>query len=101
MFGWNFDGLALAIEQHLQQCMEALEDIGDIAMESDKAEEAVSSYTAALSLNPSNPAGLLVKRSKAWASQSSWEDSLKDADEVFSFSSLKYAKMLNFMTSGN
>ena len=82
MFGWNFDGLDLAIEQHVQQCMKALEDTGDIAMKSGKAEEAVSSYTAALSLDTSNPAGLLVKRSRARAMQSSWEDALKDADEV-------------------
>jgi len=33
-------------------------------------------------LNPSNPAGLLVKRSRARAMQNSWEDSLKDADEA-------------------
>jgi len=82
MFGWKFDDLARAIEEHLQRCMKALEDIGDVAMECEKAEEAISSYTAALSLNPSNPVGLLVKRSRARAMQNSWEDALKDADEA-------------------
>jgi len=82
MFGWNFDGLALAIEEHLQQCMQALGDIGDVAMQRGNAEEAIARYSAALSLNPSNPAGLLFKRSRARAILELWEDALKDADEA-------------------
>jgi tetratricopeptide (TPR) repeat protein len=82
MFGWNFDGLALAIQERLQQCMQALGDIGDGAMQRGNAEEAITRYSAALSLNPSNRAGLLFKRSRARATLELWEDALKDADEV-------------------
>jgi len=35
-----------------------------------------------LSLNPSNPSGLLVKRSKVRATMMSWEEALKDADDA-------------------
>jgi tetratricopeptide (TPR) repeat protein len=65
--------------------MTMLEDIGNVAMQSKNVEEAIASYSAALSLNPSNPARLLVKRSKARAIIMLWEDALKDADDVWLF----------------
>ena len=39
-------------------------------------------YSTALSLNPTNPVGLLLKRSNARAMLGLWEDALKDADKV-------------------
>jgi hypothetical protein len=87
---------ALTIEQHVQECMKALEDFGDGAMKSEKAAEVITNYTAALSLNSSNPTGLLVKRSRARAMQSLWEDALKYADKVrfrFSLSSMRRCKI--------
>jgi cytochrome c-type biogenesis protein CcmH/NrfG len=62
--------------------MNMLEDIGDVVMRSKNAEEAISRYSAALSLNPSNPARLLVKRSTVRATMMLWENALKDADDV-------------------
>ena len=49
--------------------------------------EAVSQYTAALSLDPTSPQGLLVKRSKAHANKGEWKDALNDANEVVYFQS--------------
>ena len=43
---------------------------------------AVLQYSTALSLNPSNPVGLLVKRSNARIILGLWEGALKDADSV-------------------
>jgi hypothetical protein len=76
------DDLGVEIQQHLQQCMKMLEDICDVAMRSKNAEDANSRYSAALSLNPLNPAGFVVKRSKVRATILLWEDALKDADDV-------------------
>ena len=47
--------------------------------------EATIQYSSALSLNPSRPAGLLVKRSEAQAMLASWGGALSDADEVSSY----------------
>ena len=44
--------------------------------------EAVSQYSAALSLDPPTSQILLAKRSKAHAGIGSWEDALDDANEV-------------------
>ena len=66
----------------LQECIKPLEDLGDAAVQSNNPQEAVLQYSAALSLNPLRPAGLLVKRSKVQAMLELWEEALKDADEV-------------------
>jgi hypothetical protein len=75
-----------------------LEDIGNVVMQSNNAEKAITCYSAALSLNPPNPARLLVKRSKARATIMLWEDALKDADGLFH---LSYVTTLSFNHSGN
>ena len=46
------------------------------------ARQATARYTSELSLNPSNPIDILVKRSRAQASKGLWEDALTDANEV-------------------
>ena len=44
--------------------------------------QAIAHYSAALALSPSQPVGLLLKRSTARGILELWEDALKDADEV-------------------
>jgi len=61
--------------------MKALEQNGDVAMDSASYGDAVAHYSTALSLDPSS-AVLLTKRSKARAGIGSWEDSLQDANAV-------------------
>ena len=53
-------------------------------------DEAVSQYTAALSLDTSNPPDLLVKRSKAHADKGEWRDALNDADDVVYFQFVQF-----------
>ncbi|KAF8550473.1 hypothetical protein OG21DRAFT_1446572 [Imleria badia] len=66
----------------VRRCFATFERNGDAAFQSDNAKEAIVQYSTALYLNPSNPAGLLVKRSKARAMLGSWEDALVDANEA-------------------
>ena len=99
IFGWDFDGLDLAIQQRLQECLKSFEGHGDATMFRD-ADGAILQYTAALSLNPPNPGGILVKRSKALAVLGKWEDALKDADEV-DLCLLSHLTILNITGPGN
>lgn len=85
IFGWDFDGFTATIQQRLHECIKPLEDDGDAALQSKNPEEAIHHYSVALSLDPSSPAHLFVKRSKARAMSLSWEDALNDADEVLFF----------------
>lgn len=55
-------------------------------MDAGQYDFAISHYTAALSLNSPTPQALLVKRSCAHTEKGLWEDALKDANEVTSFS---------------
>ncbi|KAI9569839.1 hypothetical protein HD554DRAFT_2313201 [Boletus coccyginus] len=66
----------------IQKCCTTLESNGDVAVRSKNLEGAIVQYSTALSLNLSNPVGLLVKRSNARAMLGMWEDALKDADEA-------------------
>ena len=59
-----------------------LEALGDTALGSGQHDEAIVWYTSGLSLCPSNPIDVLVKRSRARASKGFWEDALTDANEV-------------------
>ena len=59
-----------------------LEGLGDTALSCGKHDEAIVRYTFALSLSPSNPINILVKRSTARATKGLWEDALTDANEV-------------------
>ena len=47
--------------------------------------EAISEYSTALSLDPTLPQGLLIKRSKAYVAGGLWENGLKDANKVSPF----------------
>ena len=66
----------------IQRCLVTFESNGDEAAVAKDFPRAVLQYSTALSLNPSNPVGLLVKRSNARVMLGFWEDALKDADSV-------------------
>ncbi|KAF8555600.1 hypothetical protein OG21DRAFT_844394 [Imleria badia] len=59
-----------------------LEALGDTAVSSGEHYNAIVRYTSALSLNPSNPVNILLKRSNSRASKGLWQDALTDANEV-------------------
>ncbi|KAF8554885.1 hypothetical protein OG21DRAFT_1508408 [Imleria badia] len=65
-----------------RKCIDMLEALGDTAVSSGENDKAIARYTSALSLDPSDPIDILVKRSKAWASKGLWVVSLTDANEV-------------------
>ena len=75
-----------------------LESHGDIAVKSGDLKQGILEYSTALSLNPPNPVGLLVKQSNARAMLGFWKDALKDADEV-SLRSSGYLTNLNSTTN--
>ena len=73
-----------------QRLFTKLEHLGDTAMNAQRLDEAISTYSSALSLEPAAPSGLLVKRSNAYVARSFWEKALNDANEVRSFFLLWY-----------
>ncbi|KAI9571745.1 hypothetical protein HD554DRAFT_2326879 [Boletus coccyginus] len=78
---WELGGWLQPQTRIARSILTALEQNGDVAMDSASYEEAVAHYSTALSLNHSS-ADLLTKRSRARAGNGSWEDSLQDADAV-------------------
>ncbi|KAI5986042.1 hypothetical protein F5J12DRAFT_898845 [Pisolithus orientalis] len=70
------------ISAFTKKCAATLERIGDNASRSSKHHEAITQYSAALSLSPQSPAKLLIKRSRARAAKELWEDALQDANEA-------------------
>lgn len=64
------------------RCRRKLENLGDTAVNAKQYDGAISQYTIALSLNPTAPQDLLVKRSKAYAAKRWWGKALKDANDV-------------------
>ena len=65
------------------RCIENLENLGDVAMDSKNYDEAIKHYSDALSLGPTNQCDILLKRSKVRAVMGSWEEALIDADKVW------------------
>ncbi|KAI5989190.1 hypothetical protein F5J12DRAFT_915856 [Pisolithus orientalis] len=104
IFGWSFNGLNLATQQRLcenlyaeEHTAEAVEILLNIIKSSGKEIQANKAtadwdftkkctatleYSTALSLSPSSPVGLFIKRSRARAAQGLWEDALQDANEA-------------------
>ncbi|KAF8548112.1 hypothetical protein OG21DRAFT_1607087 [Imleria badia] len=64
------------------RCSRKVEDLGDAATNTCRHDEAISRYSAALTLDPTIPQDLLVKRSKAYAAKGLWQDALNDANEA-------------------
>ena len=56
-------------------------------MGSQNYSEAVEHFSTLLSLGTEDRMDILIKRSRARAMMESWEDTLKDADEVYPVSS--------------
>ena len=65
-----------------RRCTEKLENLGDIAMDSQKYDEAVKHYSGLLIFDPSNVSDVLYKRSKAQTLSKSWKVALVDAEKV-------------------
>ena len=69
----------------MQHAAEKPEDLGDAAAATQRYDEAISLYMAALSLNPRSPQGILVKRSEMYVTVGSWEQALNDVNQVHHF----------------
>jgi hypothetical protein len=65
-----------------QRLSRKLEDLGNAALRAQRDDDAISEYSLALSLDPTSPQDLLIKRSKAYVAKGLWENGLKDADQV-------------------
>ena len=67
------------------RCHEKHECLGDVAADAQRLDEAITHYSAAMSLDISSPQGILIKRSKACMAKGLWEDALHDAKQVGHF----------------
>ncbi|KAI5996844.1 hypothetical protein F5J12DRAFT_346351 [Pisolithus orientalis] len=70
------------VEDFTKKCAATLEHIGDEAFGSAQHDDAITQYSAALSLKPPSPAGLFLKRSRTRAAKGLWENALQDANEA-------------------
>ena len=69
------------------RCLMKLEGLGDASMSAEQHDDAISQYSAALSLDPAAPQPLFIKRSKAYIAMGWWEAALNDANTVRPFDS--------------
>ena len=90
----NWVGVVNVFSDLKKKCVEMLEALGDTAFSSGERDEAIARYTSALSLSPSDPIDILVKRSTTRASKGLWEDALADANEVRAVSYLTVAQLI-------
>ena len=90
----NWVGVDNVFSDLKEKCVKMLEAHGDTAFSSGERDEAIARYTSALSLGPSNPIDILVKRSTTRASKGLWEDALTDANEVRAVSYLTVASLI-------
>jgi tetratricopeptide (TPR) repeat protein len=74
-----------SLSEFKSHCCEQLEALGDIANDVQRHEEAISQYSAALSLNPTILQRLSVRRRKTHAMTDMWENTLNEANEAFYF----------------
>ncbi|KAI6040391.1 hypothetical protein EDC04DRAFT_2894125 [Pisolithus marmoratus] len=70
------------ITDFTKKCALKLEHDGDTAFRSVNHDDAITQYSAALSLSPPSSVGLFIKRSKARAAKGLWEEALQDANEA-------------------
>ena len=64
-----------------QRCTEKLEHLGDLATEAQKLDDAITQYSAALSLDLPIP-HVFIKRSKVYMAKRLWKEALVDATQV-------------------
>ncbi|KAF8451904.1 hypothetical protein L210DRAFT_1060427 [Boletus edulis BED1] len=67
-----------------ERASENLERLGDKAVDAQRYDDAIARYSSALSLIPSPPQAILIKRSKVWLATGSWKQALEDANQVVS-----------------
>ena len=67
-----------------RRCYQRSEKLADDAMGSENYIEASEHFSTMLSLDTEDRVDILIKRSRARAMLESWEDALRDADEVYS-----------------
>ena len=70
-----------------RRCYQRSEKLADGAMGSENYTEAAEHFSTMLSLDTADRVDILIKRSRARAMVGSWEDALRDADEVYFVSS--------------
>ena len=87
-------GLAYCCRQHLYgrslsdfrlRCVQKLEHCGDEAVDAQQYDDAITQYSATLSLDPAVPQDVFIKRSKVHMAMGSWEDALNDTNQVRHF----------------
>ena len=67
------------------RCAHKLEHLGDAAVVGQQYDNAITRYTAALSLDLAVPEDILIKRSKVSMAMGLWEDALDDTNQVRHF----------------
>ncbi|KAF8553154.1 hypothetical protein OG21DRAFT_1485613 [Imleria badia] len=65
-----------------QRCAQKLVNLGDVAADAHQFDEAITQYSASLSLNPAIPKDVFLKRSKVYMAKGSWEDATEDTNRV-------------------
>ena len=64
-------------------CVEKLEKLSDSMMDSKNYDKAIKLFSNILTLDPTNPCDILLKRSEAQIVMGSWKEALIDADKVW------------------
>ena len=85
---WSRNGAAkICLNIHTgfqRRCYQKSEKLDDGAMCSENYTEAAEYFSTMLLLDTGHCVDILIKRSRARAMMESWEDALRDADEVYS-----------------
>ncbi|KAF8553582.1 hypothetical protein OG21DRAFT_1604034 [Imleria badia] len=71
-------------EDFTQRCAKRLEQLGDIAADAQRHDEAIAQYSIALSLDPVIQQDVFMKRSNVYMAKELWEDVIDDANHVIS-----------------
>ncbi|KAF8555063.1 TPR-like protein [Imleria badia] len=77
----KFGKQAIWAEAFRKRCTEKLERLGDVAADAQQHDDAITRYSAALSLKPPIP-HVFIKRSKVYIAKGLWEDALEDVNQV-------------------
>ena len=68
-----------------KRCAERLRRLGDVAVETQRHDDAITHYSVALSLNPAVRKDILIKRSKLYVAKGLWENAMDDTNQVSHF----------------
>ncbi|KAH0838810.1 WD40-repeat-containing domain protein [Lanmaoa asiatica] len=71
-----------------QRCAEKLVHSGDAAADARRHDDAITHYSAALSLSPAVPQDIFIKRSKVNVARELWKDALDDTNQVMALDPL-------------